>query len=90
MKPILLLAAIGGGAVGILTLVIFDAGLRAPAAPGSIIAVLAQTASDSYIGVILSVLLAATMSFLIASVILKTSKDTGRTTWQRPPRGWSR
>ncbi|MEP6979909.1 MAG: PTS mannitol transporter subunit IICB [Nakamurella sp.] len=77
MKPVLLLAAIGGGATGILTLVIFGAGLRAPAAPGSIIAVLAQTASDSYIGVILSVLLAATVSFLIASVILKTSRDTG-------------
>ena len=40
MKPILLLATIAGGMVGILTLTIFDAGLRAPAAPGSIIAVL--------------------------------------------------
>ncbi len=77
MKPILLLAAIGGGATGILTLVITGAGLRAPAAPGSIIAVLAQTASDSYVGVILSVILAAAVSFLIASIILKTSKDTG-------------
>jgi PTS system mannitol-specific IIC component len=77
MKPILLLAAIGGGAVGILTLVITGAGLRAPAAPGSIIAVLAQTATDSYFGVILSVILATVTSFLIAAVILKTSKDTG-------------
>src|SRR5215207_8339006 len=37
LKPITLLATIAGGMVGILTLVIFGAGLRAPAAPGSII-----------------------------------------------------
>ena len=43
LKPITILATIAGGMVGILTLVIFGAGLRAPAAPGSIIAVYAQT-----------------------------------------------
>jgi PTS system mannitol-specific IIC component len=74
MKPIIILAAIGGGMTGILTLVLTGAGLRSPAAPGSIIAVFAATASDSYFGVALSVLLAATVSFLIASVILKASK----------------
>ena len=42
-KPILLLGTIAGGMVGIGTLAVFNAGLRAPAAPGSIIAVLAQT-----------------------------------------------
>ncbi len=75
MKPVLILAAIGGGATGVLTLSIFGAGLRAPASPGSIIAVLIQTPTDSYFGVILSVLLATTVSFLIASVILKASKS---------------
>ncbi|MET4592057.1 PTS mannitol transporter subunit IICBA [Arthrobacter sp. 754] len=74
MKPVIILAAIGGGITGIFTLVITGAGLRSPAAPGSIIAVFAATASDSYFGVALSVLLAATVSFLIASVILKASK----------------
>ncbi|MET3919518.1 PTS mannitol transporter subunit IICBA [Arthrobacter sp. UYEF20] len=74
MKPILILAAIGGGMTGIATLAVTNSGLVAPAAPGSIIAVLAQTARDSYFGVILAVLLAATVSFLIASVILKSSK----------------
>ena len=34
LKPITILATISGGMVGILTLVIFGAGLRAPAAPG--------------------------------------------------------
>jgi PTS system mannitol-specific IIC component len=75
MKPIIILAAIGGGMTGIFTLVLTGAGLRSPAAPGSIIAVFAATAKDSYFGVALSVLLAATVSFLIASVILKASKD---------------
>ncbi|QCP00362.1 PTS mannitol transporter subunit IICBA [Arthrobacter sp. 24S4-2] len=74
MKPIIILAAIGGGMTGIFTLVLTGAGLRSPAAPGSILAVFAATASDSYFGVALSVLLAATVSFLIASVILKSSK----------------
>ena len=76
MKPILLLATIAGGMVGILTLTIFDAGLRAPAAPGSIIAVYAQTPSDSFVGVTLSVLLAAATSFFVASVILRASRSS--------------
>jgi mannitol PTS system EIICBA or EIICB component len=58
-------------------LVLFGAGLRAPAAPGSIIAVYIQTASGSFLGVTVSVLAAATVSFLIASVILRASKEKG-------------
>jgi PTS system mannitol-specific IIC component len=77
MKPILLLGTIAGGMVGIGTLVAFGAGLRAPSAPGSIIAVLAQTASGSYVGVILSVLLAAATSFLICSLLLKLDRNKG-------------
>ncbi|QSZ50548.1 PTS mannitol transporter subunit IICBA [Arthrobacter sp. D5-1] len=77
MKPILILAAIGGGMAGIATLTITNAGLVAPAAPGSIIAVLAQTARDSYLGVILAVIIATAVSFLIASVILRASKNKG-------------
>ena len=60
--------------VGIFTLVIFGAGLRAPAAPGSIIAVYAQTPGNSWVGVSLSVLLAAATSFIIGSVILRASR----------------
>lgn len=74
MKPALLLAVIAGGATGVATNMVFDAGLRAPASPGSIIAILLQTASDSYLGVVLSVILSATVSFLIASVILRASR----------------
>jgi PTS system mannitol-specific IIC component len=74
-KPKLLLGMIPAGMVGIGTLVVFGAGLRAPAAPGSIIAVLAQTPGNSLIGVILSVLLAATTSFLICSLLLRLDRN---------------
>ncbi|TQS93400.1 PTS mannitol transporter subunit IICBA [Arthrobacter sp. TS-15] len=77
MKPILILAAIGGGMTGIATMAVTNSGLVAPAAPGSIIAVLAQTSRDSYVGVILAVVLATAVSFLIAAVILRTSKNKG-------------
>ncbi len=74
MKPTLILALIGGGMTGVTTNMIFDAGLRAPAAPGSIFAVLAQTATDSYVGVILSVILSAAVTFIIAAVILRATR----------------
>lgn len=74
MKPILVLSVIAGGMTGVATNAIFQSGLRAPASPGSIFAVLIQTASDSYVGVILSVVLSATVSFLVAAVILRASR----------------
>lgn len=44
MKPLLIVAAIAGGMTGVFVNVLFDTGLRAPASPGSIFAVLIQTA----------------------------------------------
>jgi mannitol PTS system EIICBA or EIICB component len=74
LHPLTLLATISGGMVGIFTLVLFGAGLRAPAAPGSIIAVYAQTPGNSLVGVTLSVLLAAATSFVVGSVILRLAR----------------
>ncbi|ADX74917.1 PTS system, mannitol-specific IIC component [Pseudarthrobacter phenanthrenivorans Sphe3] len=76
MRPLLILAAIAGGMTGVATLAITGSGLVAPAAPGSIFAVLAQTSRDSYVGVILAVLLATAASFLVASIIMKTTKHS--------------
>jgi len=76
MKPALILAPICGGMTGVLIETISGAGLRSPAAPGSIIAILGATASDSYVGVIAGVTGAAIVSFLVASAILKFSKHT--------------
>ena len=74
MKPKLIAAVILGGMAGVFTNVLFGSGLRAPAAPGSIIAVLLQTANDSYIGVILSVIVAAAVTFAVAAFLLKTDR----------------
>jgi PTS system mannitol-specific IIC component len=74
MKPALILAAIGGGAAGVFTLLLFNGGLVAAPSPGSIFAVLAMTPRGGFLAVIAGVLAAAVVSFLIASVILKGSK----------------
>ncbi|SDH50141.1 PTS mannitol transporter subunit IICB [Microbacterium pygmaeum] len=74
MKPMVILALIGGGMTGVTTNMLLGGALRAPAAPGSIIAVLAQTASGSYFAVILSVILSAGVTFVIAAIILRASR----------------
>jgi mannitol PTS system EIICBA or EIICB component len=75
MKPKLILAMIAGGMTGVAINVAFDVGLRAPAAPGSIFAVYAQTARGSYVGVTLAVFGAAAVSFAVASLLLKLDKS---------------
>lgn len=74
MKPKLIIATILGGMTGVFINVLFGSGLRAPAAPGSIIAIYAQTASGSFLGVTLSVLGATAVSFAVAAFLLKTDK----------------
>ena len=71
MKPLLFLAVIGGGVSGSFTFQILNAGLRAPASPGSIIAILAMAPMGAHIPVLLGILVATFVSFGIATVILK-------------------
>ncbi|MBC2933422.1 PTS mannitol transporter subunit IICBA [Nocardioides sp. zg-1228] len=75
MKPRLILAMIAGGMTGVAINVALDVGLRAPAAPGSIFAVYAQTARDSYLGVTLSVVASAAVTFAVAAVLLKLDRS---------------
>ena len=74
MKPALIIAAMAGGVSGTATFQLLGAGLRAPASPGSIIAVLAQTAQGSYFAVIAGVLVSTVVTFIIASIILRRDK----------------
>ena len=77
MNPLTVLAVMAGGMSGVFINTIFGSGLVSAASPGSIIAVLGMCAKDSYVGVILSVVVAAAVSFLVASVILKfTGKES--------------
>jgi PTS system mannitol-specific IIC component len=74
MKPKLVLAMILGGMTGVFVNVSFDVGLRAPAAPGSIMAVYAQTAKGDYFGVTLGVFSAAAVTFAVAGLLLRLER----------------
>jgi PTS system mannitol-specific IIC component len=74
MKPALIVAVIAGGATGVATNLVLGGGLRAPASPGSIFAVLIQTPATAYVGVILSVILSATVAFLIAGIVVRATR----------------
>lgn len=74
MRPQLIIAAIGGGMTGVFLNVAFSTGLVSPAAPGSIIAVFAVAARDSYLGLAVAVFGAAAVSFAIAALLLRFSK----------------
>ncbi len=74
MKPKLIAAVILGGMTGVATNMVFDSGLQAPAAPGSIIAVWLQSPASSIVGTTASVVFSATVSFLVASFLLKLDK----------------
>ena len=78
MKPLLLLAVIFGGMSGVFTLVLMGGGLVAPASPGSILAIAAVTPPEgmAYVANFTAIFVAAAVSFLIASIILKSSKET--------------
>ncbi len=74
MKPKLVLAVIAGGMTGVATNVAFGSGLRSPASPGSIIAVWISSPGGSLVGVTLSVVASALVSFLVAAFLLKIDR----------------
>jgi mannitol PTS system EIICBA or EIICB component len=75
MKPILIVAAMAGGVSGVFTFTLFDAGLVAVPSPGSIVALLAMTPKGNHLGVLAGVIVAAAVSFLVASIFLKSAKN---------------
>lgn len=77
MNPLLIVAAITGGATGVFTFNLLGVGLTAPASPGSIIAILMMAERNSYLGLVLGVALSAVVAFLVSVPILKfMGKDT--------------
>lgn len=75
MKPLLLLAVIGGGMAADFTFVMFNAGLVATPSPGSIFAEMAMAPKGGLIPVLLGIVVGAVISFLIASVIVRRDKS---------------
>ncbi|PRO67151.1 PTS mannitol transporter subunit IICB [Alkalicoccus urumqiensis] len=74
MRPILILAAIAGGMTGVFTFQLFNVGLVATPAPGSIVAYMAMTPSGDHLGVLAGIFMATLVSFAVGSLILKTTK----------------
>jgi len=70
MKPILVIAAIVGGATGVLWEVIFNLGLRAPASPGSIIAWAVASPPDKIVLILIGVVLSAAVTFVVGALLL--------------------
>jgi PTS system mannitol-specific IIC component len=75
LKPKMILAAIAGGATGIATFMVTGVGLVATPSPGSIFAYIAVTPPGDHFGVLLGILLSATVSFLVGWVLLKTGNQ---------------
>ena len=73
MNPIIILAPIAGNFCAILFYTMTGAGLSGPASPGSIIAYMAMAPRDSVLTVFIGVVLAAAVSFVLSSVILKAT-----------------
>lgn len=71
MNPFLLIAAIAGGAAGIFTFNLLDAGLVSAASPGSIISILALTPKGGSFGILAGVAVAAVVAFLVSVPIIK-------------------
>ena len=78
MKPLTILAMIGGGMAGIFTFDLLGGGLVAGPSPGSIFAYLALTPRGAFFATIAGVVVATAVSFAITAVILKmeTNKET--------------
>lgn len=74
-RPLLIFAAMAGGMTGVATFSLFNFGLTGPASPGSILAYFAVTPKGSYWVMLLSIFLSTLVTFIVASAILKFSRD---------------
>ncbi|MDE6357775.1 MAG: PTS mannitol transporter subunit IICBA, partial [Eubacteriales bacterium] len=75
MNPILIISAIAGGASGILTFSLLDAGLVANPSPGSILAILALAPKGGALPVLAGIVVSTIVSFVIASPFIKMNKN---------------
>lgn len=74
MNPLVIIAPIAGNIAAIFWYNLTGSGLVGPASPGSIIAYMMMAPRDSIISVLVGVIIAAAVSFVIASAIIRVSK----------------
>lgn len=75
MRPLLFIAVILGGMTGVATYSMVDFGFKSPASPGSFIVYMLNAPKGEFLQMVLGVLLAALVSFIVASLILKFTKE---------------
>ncbi|HEV7651896.1 MAG TPA: PTS mannitol transporter subunit IICB [Actinophytocola sp.] len=71
MKPKMIIAAIAGGMAGVTTALLTHSGLVATPAPGSIFAYFAVTPRGGYVSMMLTVVVAAAVSFIVGAALMK-------------------
>jgi PTS system mannitol-specific IIC component len=77
MNPVIIIAPIVGNICAITWFSLTGCGLKGPASPGSIIAFMAMAPKDKFFLILIGVALAAVVSFVIASVIIKATSTSG-------------
>ncbi|WP_282197283.1 PTS mannitol transporter subunit IICBA [Alistipes finegoldii] len=75
-RPVLIVAAIAGSAAGLLFFSLSDAGLVAPASPGSILSVLAMAPKGKTLIVLLGVVISAAVSLVVAAPFIRRASKT--------------
>lgn len=75
MNPVLVIAAMAGGAVGTFLFSMFGVGLVGVASPGSIISIMMMSAAGDRIMILIAILASAAVSFAISAVIVKNTKQ---------------
>ncbi|UUY78686.2 PTS mannitol transporter subunit IICB [Staphylococcus saprophyticus] len=75
MRPLLFIAVILGGMTGVATYSLLDFGFKSPASPGSFIVYMLNAPKGEFLHMVLGVLLAAIVSFIVAALILKFTKE---------------
>ncbi|MBQ6440600.1 MAG: PTS mannitol transporter subunit IICBA [Mogibacterium sp.] len=76
MNPVVIIAPIVGNICAITWFLITGCGLKGPASPGSIIAFMAMAPKNKMLLIFIGVAIAAAVSFVIASVIIKATSTT--------------
>ena len=76
MNPVVIIAPIVGNICAITWFSLTGCGLKGPASPGSIIAFMAMAPKEKFLPILIGVLLAAAVSFVIASFIIRATSSS--------------
>lgn len=74
MKPALVVAAIAGGVTGTFIFTTTGVGLNGVSSPGSVITIMMMAATGDRLKILIGIFAAAAVSFIVASIIIKSSK----------------